>query len=87
MFNCTVYCLNETDNLFLEQRIVDLETQLNSVPARGVVDQETRAEIVHSVASRMGRVAYVRRLSVEQIKRKCCYRACSGMGIPFFSTF
>ncbi|MBD2653213.1 MULTISPECIES: hypothetical protein [Synechocystis] len=70
MFDCTADCFSLPGDLALKRKIADLEKSLNSVPNKLTVDQETRAEIVRSVASRMGRITYVRRLSMGQVKQK-----------------
>ncbi|AGF50923.1 ssr2848 [Synechocystis sp. PCC 6803] len=70
MFDCTVDCFSLPDDLALKRKITDLEKLLNCASNKPVVDHETRAEIVHSVASRMGRVAYVRRLSMGRVRQK-----------------
>ncbi|MBE9174473.1 hypothetical protein IQ225_02515 [Synechocystis salina LEGE 06155] len=70
MFDCTVDCFSLPDTLALRQKIADLEKSLNSVPNKLAVDQETRGEIVRSVANRMGRMTYVSRLSMGQVRQK-----------------
>lgn len=69
MFSCTLSNLELGNYVSIEQKILHLEKILTSEPAPVAVDKETRAEIVRSTALRMGRVTYIRRLSVEIIKQ------------------
>ncbi len=69
MFSCTLSDLGFSDFVSIEQKVLDLEKLIASDSARTVVDGETRAEIVQSMARRMGRVALIRRLSIKKVKR------------------
>jgi hypothetical protein len=69
MFSCTLSNLSFDDYVSIEEKILDLEKLLASEAAPVVMDGETRKEIVKSMALRMGRPAYIRRLSVKRIKR------------------
>ena len=70
MFSCTLSDLDLGDYISIEQKILELEKLLASESAPVVVDGETRIEIVRSMSLRMGRITYIRRLSVKQIKQK-----------------
>jgi hypothetical protein len=70
MFDCTAECFSLPDDLAPKRKIIDLKKLLNYASSKPAVDHETRAEIVRSVAGRMGRMAYIRRLSIERVRQK-----------------